>query len=162
LRAALAEHSSPRGIGQSVAVGVFAACTPLGFHGVIALALATALRLNRLLAFASSHISILPVYLAIAFCEIEAGHLLRRGQFAHLTPSEAFGQRYELLTEWLVGTLIVGAILATALGLGAYACAHAWQKARGRTGSSDDEGVSSLTPARTPDGPRPPSSGSRP
>ena len=36
----------------------------------------------------------------------------------------------ELLTEWLVGTVFVGAILATALGLGAYACAPSGRKRR--------------------------------
>jgi uncharacterized protein (DUF2062 family) len=154
LRAALVERSSPRGIGQSVAAGVFAGCTPLGFHGAIALALATAFRLNRLIAFAASHLSILPVYLAILFCEVEVGHLLRRGQFAHLTPGEAFDHRYELLTESLLGTLVVGAALGATLGLVAYVCARSLQRSSYRTRLP----VSS----RTLDGPRPPSSGSPP
>jgi uncharacterized protein (DUF2062 family) len=144
LRNALVERSSPREIGHAAAAGVFAACTPFGFHAAIALALATAFRLNRLLAFAASRVSILPVYLVIAFCEIEAGHLLRRGQFAHLTASEAFAHRYELLTEWLIGTVALGGALAAIAGWWAYAAARAWQKAQ----------VSS----RRLDGPRPPSS----
>ena len=81
------------------------------------------------MAFAASRVSILPVYFAILFCEVEVGHLLRTGQFAHLTPGEAFAHRYELLTEWLVGTLVVGAALAAALGLVAYACARSLQRA---------------------------------
>ncbi len=116
-------------------MGIFAGCTPWGFHAAIAIALATILRLNRLWAFAASRAAILPVYLAIAFCEIEAGHLLRTGQLARLTPGEAFAQRYDLLTEWLVGTLLVGSVLAAAGGALAYALATLYRsRARNRAG----------------------------
>ena len=101
------EHSSPRGIGQSVGVGVFAGCTPVGFHAAIALGLATALRLNRLWAFLASRVSILPVYLAYrVLSEIEAGALRadRRALAPH-SASEALARRYELAVDWLLGTL---------------------------------------------------------
>jgi uncharacterized protein (DUF2062 family) len=126
LRRVRSEHSSPREIGLAVAAGVFAGCAPFGFHGLVAVALATLLRLNRLWAFVASRTSILPIYLLILFCEIEAGHLFRTGQFARLSPSEAFAHRSDLLTEWVVGTLVVGSALAAFAGLLAYACARAW------------------------------------
>jgi uncharacterized protein (DUF2062 family) len=154
-RRALAEHSSPRGIGQSVAVGVFAGCTPVGFHAAIALALATAFRLNRLWAFVASRASILPIYLLIALSEVEAGHFVRTGELLHLTPSEALARRYDVLIEWLIGTLLVGTALAAAAGCVAYACARAWQKeSAADAGDADGPPVSS----RMLDGPRPPSS----
>jgi uncharacterized protein (DUF2062 family) len=158
VRRALAEHSTPRGIGQSIAVGVFAGCTPVGFHALIALALATAFRLNRLWAFLASRASILPVYMLIALSEVEAGHLVRTGELLHLTPREALARRYDVLTEWLIGTLLVGSALAVATGLVAYACARAWQTQAaaeaGDTRSVEGAPVSS----RRLDGPRPPSS----
>ena len=135
-----------------MAVGVFAGCTPIGLHGPVALVLATALRLNRLWAFLASRASILPVYLVIAFSEVEAGHVVRTGQLLRMTPSEVFARRYEVLTEWLVGTLLVGSALALAAGLLAYMCARAWQRQRRPAGH--DANVS----LRTPDELRPLSS----
>jgi uncharacterized protein (DUF2062 family) len=155
-RRALREHSSPRGIGLSVAVGVFAGCSPWGFHGILALAVATILRLNRLWAFLASRIAIFPVYLAIAFCEIEVGHLLRTGEFARLAPSEAFAHRYELFPALMLGTLVVGCVLAAVAGAAAYAGAAMWQRGQAGASGSDRRAFSS----HRLDGSRPPSSGS--
>jgi uncharacterized protein (DUF2062 family) len=174
---ALGERCTPRGIGLSVGAGAFAGCTPWGFHAAVALALATVLRLNRLWAFLASRVSILPVYLAFAISEIEVGHRLRTGQFTHQTPSEAFAHRYELMTDWAIGTLLVGGAVAVLSGLVAYACARAWQKRRGGrqdavgsaagpqdvTGSTagpQDAVGSAAATLRTRDEFRPPSSGS--
>jgi uncharacterized protein (DUF2062 family) len=158
LHRALREHSSPRGIGHSVAVGVFAGCTPVGLHAVIAVVLATALRANRLWALLASRVSILPVYLLIALGEVEAGHFVRTGKVVHLTASEAFAHRYDVLSEWLIGTLLVGSALAAAAGLLAYVvarAARAWQRPPpGPPLAPEGASVSS----RTPDEPRPLSS----
>jgi uncharacterized protein (DUF2062 family) len=160
------EHSSPREIGLAVAAGIFAGCAPFGFHGLVAVALATLLRLNRLWAFVASRTSILPIYLLILFCEIEAGHLVRTGHFAHLSPSEAFARRNDLLTEWVVGTLLFGSALAAFAGALAYACARAWP--RGPAESQGEAGDAPGGPAsprllspRKLDEARPPSSESR-
>jgi uncharacterized protein (DUF2062 family) len=150
LRRVVDERSAPHEIGKSVGVGVFAGCTPFGAHAAVALGLATAFRLNRLWAFLASRAAIFPVYLAIAFAEIEAGHLVRTGAWAHLRPAEAFARRYELTTDWVIGTLLVGVALGMVAGLIAYACARRWQKPRA------GDGVSS----RTPGGPPRPSLGS--
>ena len=128
LRRVLDEHSAPHEIGKSVGVGVFAGCTPFGGHAVVALGLATAFRLNRLWAFLASRTAIFPVYLAIAFAEIQAGHLVRAGARLQLSPAEAFARRYELATDWIIGTLLVGSALGMIAGLIAYACARCWHK----------------------------------
>ncbi len=156
VRRALNEHSSPREIGMAVGAGVFAGCTPIGFHAVVALGLATALRLNRLWALVASRASIFPVYLAIAYCEIQAGHVLRSGDWAHLGPTEAFARRYELAVDWAIGTLLVGTVLATLAGLAGYACARFWRK------SPPNDAVALADPVNSNrrEGPRPPSLGS--
>ena len=64
----------------------------------------------------------------IAFCEIEVGHRLRTGQSTHLSAADAFAHRYELFTDWLVGTLLVGCALAAAAGLVSYVFARAWAR----------------------------------
>jgi uncharacterized protein (DUF2062 family) len=140
---------------MSVGVGIFAGCTPAGLHAAVALGLATALRLNRLWAFLASRVSVFPVYLAIAFCEIEAGHFLRTGAWSRLGASEAFARRHELAADWAIGTLLVGMMLATVVGLVAYACARLWRR------SPADAPGSLLVSSHRPEGPPPPSLGSR-
>lgn len=142
------EHSTPREVAWSVAIGVFAGCTPfLGLHMWIALGLASLFRLNRLWAFLGSRVSMNVLFVWIAFCEIELAHRLRQGAWAPLAPSEVFARKAQLFGDWLVGTPLVGIPLAALLGLIAYALAHRW-RARAVT-------------RNTPDAPRPPSSGSR-
>jgi uncharacterized protein (DUF2062 family) len=118
------EHSTPREVGWSVGIGVFCACTPfLGLHMWMALLLATGLRVNRLWAFLGSRASIGPLFPGIAFCEIESAHRLRTGAWASLAPREALAHGRALLTDWLVGTALIGSALAVAAGLLAYAWA---------------------------------------
>jgi uncharacterized protein (DUF2062 family) len=142
------ERSSPPEVGFSVAVGVLSACTPfLGLHMWIALGLATVFRLNRLLAFLASRFSVMPVFAVITFCEIESSHRLRTGSWVALVPREAVAHGRELLLDWVLGTGLVGGVLALFAGLLAYAVARRWQHA---------------ATIRTPAEPRPPSSGSPP
>jgi uncharacterized protein (DUF2062 family) len=124
---ARSEHSTPFEIGWSIAVGVFAGCTPfLGFHMWIALALATFFRLNRLWAFVGSRISFAPLLALITFCELESAHRLRTGAWAALSPHDALEHGKELVADWLIGTLLVGGVLAAALGLAASVAARRW------------------------------------
>jgi uncharacterized protein (DUF2062 family) len=142
------ERSSPPEVGFSVAVGVFSAFTPfLGLHMWIALGLATVFRLNRLLAFVASRISIMPVFALVTFCEIESAHRLRTGAWAPLAPREAVARGRELFVDWMLGACIVGTALALVAGLFAYGAARRWQRA---------------STTRTPAAPRLPSSGSPP
>jgi hypothetical protein len=142
------EHSTPREIGWSVAVGVFCGCTPfLGLHMWIALAAATVLRLNRLWAFLGSRVCISVVIVWIAFAEIELAHRLRTGGWLAIPANDMLASGRQLLGDWLLGTPLVGVPLAALLGLLAYRGALR-RRASGVT--------------RTPGPPRPPSSGSPP
>ena len=130
------EHSSPREIGCSVGLGVFSGCTPaFGFHMWVAIALASLLRLNRLWAFVGSRISFTPVYAWIVFCEIEGAHRLRTGSWMALSPSEAAAHAWDVLTDWLLGTVLVGGVLGAALGTLAYVLAL---RSRPRSGEAGD------------------------
>ncbi len=150
------EHSSPCEIGLSVAVGVFCACTPLwGFHTVTALALATVFRLNRLWAALSSR---LPIFLWIAFSEIQIAHRLRSGAWVGLAPRETLSHGRDLLTDWILGTAIVGSALAAVAGCVAYGFARRWSRMDRERAADAAATVSS----HTPDERRPPSSGSPP
>lgn len=155
------ECSTPRQIGFSVAVGVFAGCTPfIGLHFWIALAVATLLRLNRLWAALASRISSTPLLLVVTFAEIELAHRLRAGEWVALSRHEAFARGRELFADWLLGAALVGSTLAIVLGFVAYFVARRWQAAGALPGAADE--APSASRANTPSAPLPPSSGSPP
>jgi len=154
------ERSSPPEVAWSVAIGVFAACTPpLGLHMWIALALATAFRLNRLWAFLGSRATFFPIFVFVVFAEIEAGHRLRAGEWLAVSLHAAFDQRWGLLADWLLGLPIVACLYAALVGAVAYAVALRLRRLRviGPADAQGDE-LTRAPPAPAP----PPSSGSPP
>jgi uncharacterized protein (DUF2062 family) len=144
---ALGERATPAGIAWSVAVGVFAGCTPLiGFHAALAVVLATLFRLNRLWALVGSRVSFFLFLPWIVLAEIQTAHHLRTGRWAPIFSASVLDHAREWLLDWCVGTFVVGCPLAVGLGLLAYALARKRASLRLRT------------PSRAP----PPSSGSPP
>jgi uncharacterized protein (DUF2062 family) len=125
------ERATPPQIGWAVALGVFVGCTPaLGFHGGLAVACATVLRLNRLWAFIGSRTSAFFILPFIVYAEVEVAHHLRTGGWITLDREHVIDQAKELLLDWFVGTVPVGGALATVLGLLAFALARRRQRAR--------------------------------
>jgi uncharacterized protein len=115
-------------MGCSVAVGVLCGCTPfIGLHMWMALGLATLLRLNRLWAFLGSRISFNVVFAWVAFSEVEVAHKLRTGQWMPLDPADVLDHGRRLFGDWMLGSLLVGPVLAVALGLVAYGVACRWR-----------------------------------
>jgi uncharacterized protein (DUF2062 family) len=128
------ERTSPRELAWSVGVGAFVACTPLiGLHFWLALGLATLLRLNRLWTVIASRLSSTPVLLVTTFCEIETAHRLRTGRWVPLALHEALDHRRELLFDWVVGTVLVGGLLALCTGVITYGIARRLREVRLRT-----------------------------
>jgi uncharacterized protein (DUF2062 family) len=114
---------------------VFSGCTPaIGFHGWIALGLATLLRLNRLWAFLGSRVSTFFILPWIALAEVELAHRLRTGTWAAVTVDNVLREAPGLLVDWLLGAGLVGGALAAILGFVAYAIAR-----RARATSSPPE-----------------------
>jgi uncharacterized protein (DUF2062 family) len=119
------EHATPREIGRAVAVGVFSGCTPaIGFHGWIAVGLATLLRLNRLWAFLGSRVCTFFVLPWIALAEVEVAHRLRTGTWADVTVGMVLREAPGLLVDWVAGAAIVGSVLAGVFGFVAYGVAR--------------------------------------
>jgi uncharacterized protein len=153
---ALRERATPSGIAASVAVGVFAGCTPfIGFHLWIALFAATLFRLNRLWAALGSRISFFLVLPWIVLAEVQTGHRLLTGEWAPLLSSNAVARANEWFGDWCLGSIPVGGALAFVVGALAYAFA------KRRKGASTLPPPSAFTP-RTPAQAPPPSSGSPP
>lgn len=149
--AAKREHSTPREIGCSVGLGVFSGCTPaFGLHMWVAIGLASLLRLNRLWAFLGSRVSFTPLYCSIVFCEVELAHRLRAGAWASLVPKEAAALAGEWLTDWLLGTVLVGGSLGLTAGFLAYLAALRFsQRTPVEARSPSSESPPSAPPAPT-------------
>jgi uncharacterized protein (DUF2062 family) len=152
---ALREHATPREVAFAVAVGAFAAFTPfLGFHIWIALGVASLLRLNRLWAVLASHVSPLPIFFAVSFLEIEAGHRLRAGAWIAMTVGDVATHGHNLLVDWLVGTVFVAGPIAATLGVVAYFAARRWQAVRPQS-RGEAPPASSGSPPSAPRAPTP-------
>lgn len=132
---AKSERATPREIGWAVAIGAFAGCTPaLGFHGPLAMGLATLARKNRIFAWFGSRISNFVFLPFIALTEIQLSHRLRTGAWVAIDRAHIVNQAPDLIFDWCLGTLPVGGTLALLLGLLAYTLARmrvARQSARG-------------------------------
>lgn len=114
---AVSERASPREVGWAVAIGAFAGCTPaIGFHGAVALGLATVFRKNRLFAWLGSRVCNVLTLPFVALAEVQIAHRLRTGTFVELDATEITHHARELMLDWCLGTVPVGVMIAGTLG----------------------------------------------
>lgn len=128
---AKSERASPREIFWAVFIGAFAGCTPaIGVHGGLAVGLATLFRKNRLFAWLGSRISNMVFLPFIAYAEVQVAHRIREGTWVDMTldREHALSQAGELLLDWCLGTIPVGAVLGFLTGMLGYA----WARRRDR------------------------------
>jgi uncharacterized protein (DUF2062 family) len=164
---AKSERASPREIAWAVGLGAFAGCSPaIGFHGPLAIGLATLARKNRLFAWLGSRISNMLMLPFIALAEVQVAHRLRTGSFVELTTDNALELAPKLLLDWCLGMFPVGGAIGLVMGFSAYGLARRRDRLRERATAlaATAEGAASDPPATTPPKPSglpPPSSGSR-
>lgn len=127
IRILLSENTTPRELALAAALGVFLGTLPLvGVHTLAILIAAGFLRLNRLAALTASQITIPPFVPALA---IEVGHFMRFGKFLTEVSTQTVAKEgFQRLWEWLLGSLLLGPILAVATGLLAYVAASLLQR----------------------------------
>lgn len=115
------ERASPSQIGWAVGIGVFCGCTPaVGFHGWVAIAAATVLKLNRLWAWIGSRISNILILPFIVWAEIDIAHWTRTGEHVVFDKHHVLDEAHLLFLDWCIGCVIVGAALGTIFGVLAY------------------------------------------
>lgn len=122
LKALLREHGSGPRLGLAVGVGVVVGCSPfLGLHTLIALALATLFRLNRLAVILGTQVSVPPLTPMLLLLNAQIGARVLQGHWLTLsmeqvrsTPARTLVA--ELFWNFLVGGLVVGGVLAAVLG----------------------------------------------
>ncbi len=116
IKTLLARKSTPRQLAAAGAAGVFLGALPLiACHTLAILLFCGFFRLNRVVAVCTSQLCMPP--LVPALC-IEVGHFMRHGRFLTEISLETLGyQGLERLLEWLLGSLLVGPLLAGIVGL---------------------------------------------
>jgi len=129
LQALLTENSTPGQLAAAGAVGVLLGALPLiALHTVAILFTAGYLRVNKVAAIAASQLTMPPVVPALC---IEVGYYLRHGHWLTEISLETLGyQGLERLYEWLLGSLLLGPLLAGATALVIYAMASVLRRER--------------------------------
>jgi glycosyltransferase involved in cell wall biosynthesis len=112
----LAEHATPTGLAAAAFVSIFLAVLPLlSVHMFVILYVVSRLHLNKVMALAVQNICMPPVVPVIC---IELGHyLLYRQWLTEVSFQVIFWQLKDRVWEWLIGSLIVAPLLATAVAL---------------------------------------------
>ena len=115
LRQLLREHSSPRQLSVSSAIGVFLGTLPLLFGHTVAILFACSFfRLNKPAAISSSQLCMPP--LVPALC-IELGYFMRQGEWLTEFSLQTLGyQAMQRLYEWFLGSLVLAPLLAGMVG----------------------------------------------
>jgi glycosyltransferase involved in cell wall biosynthesis len=104
----------------SIMLGVFIGIAPLwGFQTILVLFLAYAFRLNKVIAFAFSNISIPPVIPLIIFASLKVGLLVVPGKevSTNATTYEAVNQN---IVQYLAGSILLATAMAFITGTAAY------------------------------------------
>jgi predicted LPLAT superfamily acyltransferase/uncharacterized protein (DUF2062 family) len=124
----LGQGVPPRELGLSSGLGVLIGALPIfGLHTVAVLMAAALLGRNKLVALGANQLCMPPVVPALC---IEAGYFLRHGRFLTEISLETLGyQAPQRLLEWLLGSLVLGPILAVLVGGSFYLLGHyfRWQ-----------------------------------
>jgi uncharacterized protein (DUF2062 family) len=115
IKTLLTEKTTPWQLCMATAMGVFLGALPLiAVHTIVILFTAGFFRLNKVAALAASQLCMPPIVPALC---IEAGYYLRFGRFLTEISIETLGyQAVDRLYEWLLGSLLLGPVLAVLTG----------------------------------------------
>lgn len=116
----------------AIALGVFIGCLPVyGFHLLLCWAAGAALGLNRLKMYLAANISNPLVAPWLIVAEVQTGAWLRRGSFHHLSRDSIASTALTVFgVDAVVGSLVVGAVLAVLAATGTYSLVRGWGSER--------------------------------
>ena len=113
------EGTSPRDQAAAVFLGAFIGCTPLyGLHLALCILFARLFRVNPALAYLASHVSLPGLWPFLMMAELEIGRRLRGQSYLkiHFKDLRHLGWR-QVGIDLTLGTLVLGGLIAAALGL---------------------------------------------
>ncbi|HEY1205138.1 MAG: DUF2062 domain-containing protein [Bryobacteraceae bacterium] len=116
------EGLAPRRAAAAVFLGVFIGVVPIyGFQMLVALGLATVFRLNRPLTFAATFVNNPFFQPWLIVSSLEIGHRMLEGRWLRLALADLSPHRAALeLHFWLLGSLVLAALLGSLAALVAY------------------------------------------
>ncbi len=122
LKLLLGYRNTPQQLALAVAVGIFLGAVPLLFcHTLVILFVSGFFRLNKIVSVAASQLCMPPVVPALC---IEVGFYLRNQRWLTEFSLETLGyQAGQRFLDWLLGSLVLGPLLALVLGLATYVIA---------------------------------------
>ena len=113
VRAALAERSTPGRVASAIGLGVALGLAPLpGFQMVIAVALASVLKLNRILTLLGTNITFGPLLPAAFAAEIALGTKLLGRPLPDLSREHVLASARDAGIAWWLGFVVIGTPLA--------------------------------------------------
>jgi glycosyltransferase involved in cell wall biosynthesis len=124
----LKSHDSPKKKALSVALGLFLGLSPLwGFHTVIVIFLAVVLKLNKVIAFITSNISLPPFIPLVLLLSMQVGNWVL-GIKTYYT-LDMFTKNFDLfqnLKAYIIGSLVLSTSCALIFGLLSYVLFSWW------------------------------------
>ncbi len=115
----LRSADSPSKKAMSVALGIFIGTSPFwGFHGILALALAAAFKLNKAIAFAFSNISVPPLIPVIIYSSYKLGNWVLGTEEVSFDMDNLMANLKLLksIKEYLIGSFLLGLLSALIFG----------------------------------------------
>ena len=122
-----ADHAhDPLRLSLAVGLGLFFGIAPLwGYQMIAAAAAAHLLRLNKAITLVASNISIPPMMPFILYGALALGHWIFTGERLELAPDQMTrAKALEYLWQWAVGSVVLGALVATVGTIVTYAVAR--------------------------------------
>lgn len=117
----LGAHDSPEKKALSIALGVFVGIAPCwGFQTAITIALAVVLRLNKVLAFTFSHISLPPMIPLVIYASLWVGAWVSPSPDVVAFEGISFAIIREHISQYLIGSLLLATGMATFIGFLSY------------------------------------------
>lgn len=135
----LRESLSPKDMALSSMLGVFLGALPLiACHSIAIFFVATRLRLNRLVALSVSNICMPPFVPGLA---VTVGYYMRHGRYLTEFNMQTLGyEAPQRLLEYLIGSLIIGPVLALLVGAIAFITGMLYQNLSVSKGTDGHEG----------------------
>lgn len=118
----LHNHDSPRKKAFSIALGVFIGLSPFwGFHTVLVIFLAIALKLNKVIAFAFSNVSIPPLIPLVLYASTIMGNFVLGEKMEYsLSDFSRNFEFYKNLKTYIIGSFSLAFVAAICFGLLGY------------------------------------------
>jgi uncharacterized protein (DUF2062 family) len=145
IKKVLKENATPEGLAASAAVGILLATLPLLFvHTIVIIYVTARLHLNKIMAVSIQNLCNPPVVPLVC---IELGHYMKYGRWlTEVSRKTIFEQIPLRLEDWLLGSLIVGPVLAVVVGIGVFFIARAVHERKSLTILNNQNFVNEVNP----------------